>query len=576
MTSAVDGNESLLQFLYSAPIGLLQTAIDGAVEIINPMSAQLLMPVTPTGELDNLYEILGTAVPHLRSLVESFGAEHGVVCEALRFGVDGHRDGERTYAISVMKMDALRLMVVVADASSQTRREQAVLDEQLHHAARVDELTRMPNRVALAESMHSVWTHPDGAGGLHVAVLLVGCERLNEIGASFGDSVKNRVLTLMARRLRSALRPGDGLGRADEVDPIAARTGSDEFVVLLQLSNGGDVTLVAQRVLDALGKPYAVEPHSLHCGVSVGILHRPAEGADVDDAFRDAAIAMREAKRVGGSRWVVFEPGMRERAVRRGSIEMDLRRALVNDELFVVYQPIVSLQHGSQARAVAGVEALVRWRHPTRGIVPPIEFIGVAEETGLINALGSFVLYAACRQFVAWSDAMGDRAPALLAVNLSRAQLGDPALVELVRTTLVATGMSADRLQLEVTESLAAQDDAVQSQLHALKDVGIQIALDDFGTGYSSLSSLHLLPVDTVKIDRSFVTLAESSPHHRVLIEATIRVAKSLGMKTVAEGIETDGQDEIVRTLGCDKGQGYRYSRPIGAELVPAWIAAMR
>ena len=215
----------------------------------------------------------------------------------------------------------------------------------------------------------------------------------------------------------------------------------------------------------------------------------------------------------------------------------------------------------------------MRWRHPTRGVVPPVEFIGVAESCGLIDALGSFVLATACRQFMAWQAALGERAPRLLAVNLSRAQLGQPGLVAEVRDTLRATGMAPAQLQLEVTESLAAQDETVQARLHELKALGLTLALDDFGTGYSSLACLHQLPVDTVKIDRSFVSRADTSRHHRVLIEATIRVAASLGMSTVAEGIETEAQAAVVRELGCDKGQGYLFSKPLLAGDVARWLA---
>ena len=224
----------------------------------------------------------------------------------------------------------------------------------------------------------------------------------------------------------------------------------------------------------------------------------------------------------------------------------------------------------------AGVEALVRWQHPVRGVVGPLDFIGVAEQCGLICALGDFVLATACRQFVAWQRTLGARAPRLLAVNLSRAQLAQPGWVARVQALLHSTGMAPAQLQLEVTESLAAQDACVQDTLHALKALGLSLALDDFGTGYSSLASLHLLPVDVVKIDRSFVSQADSSAHHRVLIEATVRVAQSLGMATVAEGIETGAQATVVRQLGCDKGQGYLFSKPLAADAVAGWLGGWR
>jgi EAL domain-containing protein (putative c-di-GMP-specific phosphodiesterase class I) len=220
---------------------------------------------------------------------------------------------------------------------------------------------------------------------------------------------------------------------------------------------------------------------------------------------------------------------------------------------------------------MVGVEALVRWRHPTRGLVSPIEFIGVAEESGLIDAVGAVVLRKACEQFVGWKHTLGISAPRQLAVNLSRAQLEREGVAEEVNAVLLASGMKPEQLQLEITESLAAQGVGVQANLRALKSLGVRLALDDFGTGYSSLACLHQLPVDTVKVDRSFVQHAETVEYHRVLIEATIRVARTLGMTTVAEGIETQGQAELMQALDCDRGQGYLFSRPLEAADLAVW-----
>ncbi|MBL8315582.1 MAG: EAL domain-containing protein, partial [Rubrivivax sp.] len=235
---------------------------------------------------------------------------------------------------------------------------------------------------------------------------------------------------------------------------------------------------------------------------------------------------------------------------------------------FVVYQPVVDLP----SRRMVGVEALVRWMHPERGLVPPTDFIGLAEECGLIDAVGETVLRKACRQFVHWQTVLGALAPRQLAVNLSRAQLKRPALVDDVRAILAETSMPVEHLQLEVTESLAAQDERVQATLRELKNLGAKLALDDFGTGYSSLACLHLMPVDTVKVDRSFVRHAETVEYHRVLIEATIRVARTLGMTTVAEGIETDGQAALMQVLECDRGQGFLFARPLEAVALEAWV----
>jgi len=344
-------------------------------------------------------------------------------------------------------------------------------------------------------------------------------------------------------------------------------------VVLDGMRSIEDAERVATRLLDALARPFRVQGQEVVCGASLGLAWGAGGALDADEVLRDAGIAMLEAKRAGGARQQVFEAAMRERAERRAGIEAELRRAIVDDQLFVVYQPVVGLDADGSTDHAAGVEALVRWRHPLRGIVPPIDFITVAEECGLIGAIGDFVLERSCRDFLGWRERLGDAAPRLIAVNLSRAQLGQPGWIDTVRRILGATGMPPEALQLEVTESLAAQDQDIQARLHELKALGVKLALDDFGTGYSSLSSLHLLPVDTVKIDRSFVSQSDTSAHHRVLIEATVKVAQSLGMTTVAEGIETESQAAVVRSLCCAKGQGYLFSRPLPSNELLAWLA---
>jgi len=342
--------------------------------------------------------------------------------------------------------------------------------------------------------------------------------------------------------------------------------------LLGSLASNGEALAISQRVIDALGAPCHVAGHALTCSVSGGLLFGGGAEGDADAVMGDASIAMVEAKRQGGGRFVAFEPALRERAMQRGRTEAELRLALAEGQLFVVYQPIVALQAPGADRGCVGVEALVRWRHPRRGIVPPIEFIGVAEECGLIVALGDFVLASAVRQQRRWRDELGPLAPGWTAVNLSRAQLQQPDFVASVQALLVASGLPPRCLQLEVTESLAAQNDAVQAVLHKLKALGVVLALDDFGTGDSSLSSLHQFPLDVVKIDRSFTSQVDSSLHHRVLVQATVMVANSLGMSTVVERIETEAQAALVRQLGCGKGQGYLFSRPLEAGALSDWL----
>jgi EAL domain-containing protein (putative c-di-GMP-specific phosphodiesterase class I) len=276
---------------------------------------------------------------------------------------------------------------------------------------------------------------------------------------------------------------------------------------------------------------------------------------------------MYEAKRAGRGRYVLFDSTMHERVARTLDIENDLRRALQSDEFFVVYQPIVHLETGH----LCGVEALARWRHPQRGLVPPLEFIPIAEETGLISALGARVLSEACDQFMHWRATLGAAAPQTVAVNLSRAQLCQSDLTERVHHELLRSGMQPQWLRLEVTESLAMQDEGALAVLHQLKGLGVSLALDDFGTGYSSLACLHEIPIDVLKIDRSFVSQLAQSNHRRVLIQATVLVARALGIQTVAEGVETAEQARLLDELGCSMGQGYLYGRPMLAGEFEQW-----
>ncbi|MBK4738172.1 putative bifunctional diguanylate cyclase/phosphodiesterase [Noviherbaspirillum pedocola] len=576
--NAADDYETLMQFLYRAPVGLVQISSSGAVEMMNPMSSRLLMPLSVHGDLDNLYSVLDPIAPQLRRMAQDFAEPSGIVCEALRVGVDvgaGPGAARQVLSLSLLKLDAQRLMLSLTDVTLEVQREQEQLARKLQDAARVDLLTGMPNRAAVRERLQ--YLIENQAGGVHTqALLLLNCDRFRQINDALGHDGADQLLCMMAERMRATLRQNSRVLAPPALGDMVARIGADEFAVLLDgVRSARDAETIALRLLDTLHKPYSLPRQQISCNVSMGLTVLEPQAKDPDALLQDAGIAMKECKRAGGARPLLFEPAMRERAQRRGTLEAELRQALARHELFPVYQPVVGLRAAGGDGGIdrcAGVEALVRWRHPERGIIAPGEFIGIAEECGLIGELGETVLFAACVDFMRWQRELGKHAPRLVAVNVSRAQLSNEGLVGKVRAILQATGMPAHCLQLEVTESLAAQDDAMQQALHALKALGVKLALDDFGTGYSSLACLHLLPVDTVKLDRSFICQAESNSHHQVLIEATVMVAHNLGMRIVAEGVETEAQSDAVRRLGCDKGQGYFYSKPLNFDALSAWL----
>ncbi len=516
----------------------------------------------------------------LREDLTAFAENERPVMRSLRYGVQirnelvGYRrhDGSIFWLLvnSEPLLDARGqiqgVVACIVDVSAQKRLEQT-----LRESARTDSLTSLPNRAVVADQIGAALTRHLAQPGYQFAVLFMDFDRFKQVNDTLGHGVGDALLRQIADRLRNGLRESDTFVRTSDFGQMAARIGGDEFVVLLDDIRGDlDAEVVAGRLLDLLAMPYLIGEHTVNSSVSIGIVTATHAASDVEAILRDADIAMYEAKRTGRGRYVMFEPAMHRRVRDDVALENDLRRALSEGELFVVYQPLLDLV----SRRMTGMEALVRWNHPQRGLVSPVEFIPIAEAVGLIGRLGALVLHTACRDF-AWLHAnLGPSTPETVSVNLSRAQLCEPSLASDIFQALRAHGLSAGQLQLEVTESLAAQDPAMQARLHEIKALGVTLALDDFGTGYSSLSCLHELPIDVVKIDRSFVSLAPTSDYHRVLIEATVLMARTLGMATLAEGIETDTQATLMQALGCGKGQGYLFSRPLQRDALVAWIQA--
>jgi diguanylate cyclase (GGDEF)-like protein len=442
--------------------------------------------------------------------------------------------------------------------------EREMLQLELRRQSQTDALTRLPNRSGLIEHLQTCL-----GSQRPLALLFMDCDRFKQVNDSLGHEAGDDLLRELAQRLRHVLRePGLAVTVSPEAGTSrAARLGGDEFVVVARgLSDRVAVAELADRLIAALSQPYRIQGLDVVTGVSIGIV-LAASDSTATQLLRDADTAMYEAKRNHRGRWVIFESAMHQRVSAAMSLEAELREALRAGQLRPVFQPIVEIATGR----VVGMEALARWRHPLRGEISPVEFIPVAEESGLITEVGETMLRLACQAFVAWKHSQL-ALPARLSVNLSRAQLTDRGLPARIAIILEEVGLPASALQLEVTESLAMGDDAVRLVLLSLREQGIQLALDDFGTGHSSLASLQTFPVQQLKIDRSFVREIETSAYHRALIQAALQVATALNLEVVAEGVETASQAQLLAELGCPRAQGFLYARPLEAQDMPAFL----
>jgi diguanylate cyclase (GGDEF)-like protein/PAS domain S-box-containing protein len=451
------------------------------------------------------------------------------------------------------------------------------MEDELRSAARTDRLTGLPNRGMLAERLQRASARAAADPAYRFAVLFLDFDRFKAINDGLGHEAGDELLRQIAGRLRAAVNPADSLGR-DVRGPTVARLGGDEFVVLLDGIGGpGDATAVADRTLAALRPPYRLGAHEAYSTASIGIVTSdPAAGpaASADDLLRDADAAMYEAKLAGRGRYVVFDASMRERVRGRLTLESDLRGAMGGAQLSLEYQPIVCLSTGR----VEAFEALLRWRHPDRGTVPAAEFLPVAEATGLIVPIGGWALREAAAQLARWRADLGPTAPAAVAVNLSRQQLRQPGLVDVVRDALAATGTPAACLRLKVAEGAVAEDAAAAGggTLAALRAMGVKVAIDGFGTGSSSLASLHRWPIDVLKIDRSFVANLDRGRDCSALVQAVAQLARNLNVAVVAEGVETADQAVMLQSLDCGFGQGNLFGRPMPAAMVPSFTVPPR
>lgn len=446
------------------------------------------------------------------------------------------------------------VIVTVRDVS-----ERKGLEAQLQYQAFHDSLTDLPNRAHFLDRLERALARADRLSEF-VAVIYLDLDNFKVINDSLGHETGDRFLVALADRLRKCLQSTGS----------AARLGGDEFTVLLEdVSGANDAIDTAKRIATTLQSPFNVEGHQLYITVSMGIALNGSAGDSAHDLLRTADVALYRAKRQGKACYQLYEPCMKIETLARLDTERDLHHALDRSEFRLDYQPIVNLATGR----VREMEALIRWQHPTLGLVPPGEFIPLAEEVGLIVPIGRWVLQEACRQARRWQTEQRSGPALAVSVNVSARQFRDPQLISDIEHALANNNLAAGSLRLEVTETLMMQDtDNVRETLKRLQALGVQIAIDDFGTGYSSLSYLKQLPVDILKIDRSFIQGLTQSSADRALVEAVMVVARALGLTVTAEGIETADQLAVLRSLGCDQGQGFYLAKPApGAMLDARW-----
>ncbi|MCC6780890.1 MAG: EAL domain-containing protein [Hyphomicrobiales bacterium] len=464
--------------------------------------------------------------------------------------VDRLRDG-RVIEITRKPMANGGWVAVHKDITEQRRAE-----DKIAHMAHHDALTGLPNRVLLYDKLvhHLEVSRPGG----QIAVLCLDLDQFKQVNDTLGHSVGDALLGAVARRLRECVRESD----------IVARLGGDEFAVIQTgLSQPSAATTLAQRLVEQMTVPFEAAGHEVAVFTSIGIAIAPDDGADAEQLLRSADLALYRTKEQGRNGFCFFEPEMDARMHERRNLEIDLRKAIVQGGFRLVYQPVVNLAHNR----ITGFEALLRWHHPVRGVVPPTQFVPLAEETGLIVPIGEWVLRQACVDAARWPDDIR------VAINISPVQFRSKSLAAAVVSALSTAGLAPDRLEIEITESsLLHNNEATLAVLYQLQGIGVRVAMDDFGTGYSSLSYLRSFPFDKIKIDQSFVRDLDRTKDAVAIVRAVSSLAAELGMVTTAEGVDTVSQLERVRAEGCSEVQGYLFSPPQPASEVPRLLTSMK
>ncbi len=498
---------------------------------------------------DDLESVKISINSHLEGMTDHFENEHRML----------HKDGtfrwilSRGIAVRDDQGKPYRMIGSQTDISIRKNAEEQLLKDAFH-----DGLTGLPNRSLFIDRLDHALKRNKRNRNVSSAVLFLDLDRFKVVNDSLGHMAGDILLIEIARRIEGCVRPGD----------TVARLGGDEFVVLCEDIKDIEVAKgVAERIQSALSLPVKLEGTEIFPTASIGIAMTTMGYNKPEDVLRDADITMYQAKTSGKAQYAVFDSSMRQKALAQLHIEIDLRKALEHNEFRIFYQPIISLKTNS----IVSLEALLRWNHPHRGIIPPSEFIPIAEETGLIAAIGEWVLRKACAQLCTWNEKTST--PIRVAVNISGVQLRDPGFADIVLSILNETGLPTSMLDLEVTETtLMAQDQSAVQMLSKLQSKGIHVCLDDFGTGYSSLNCIQNLPIDVLKVDRSFICRIESDEEQIKIVETILHLGKNLGIEVIAEGVETDDQLTSLKAIKCEHYQGFLYSKPIAEEEVESLI----
>lgn len=512
-------------------------------EVMGKTDADLFPPevASAMGETDARVLESGDAVTYEETLPGEDPLRTFLVTKAV------FRD-QRGFAVGILR--------IARDISERKRAE-----AKLFHDAAHDTLTGLPNRARLLEELEIAISRCRRRPEHLFAVLFLDLDRFKVVNDSLGHGTGDELLAVFARTLRGWLRPSD----------FVSRTGGDEFVILLDgMADVADATRVAERIAQGLRAPLRVGDREIFAAASIGIALSVTGYLRPDDVLRDADLALYRAKSDGRARYALFDTEMHERAMSQLQLETDLRRGLDRAEFRIAYQPIVALP----AKRLVGFEGLVRWQHPTRGLLAPAEFLQVADETGLMVPVGEWILREALAQLARWERQFpADAAALTMSVNVSSRQLVHPGLVAAVQGALRDAGLGAERLRIEVTESVIMEHtEAAIERLAELRAIGVQVDMDDFGTGYSSLSHLQRFPLRAVKIDRSFVDRMRGGAHAEI-VQAILTLGQHLGLEVVAEGVETGEQHEALVRMGCPRAQGYLFSVPVMAEEAGALIA---